>query len=134
MARYADSMKEAWEIADAMFGGDYEKDERASMNAGYPIYRSTAEGKFYWYICDLGARLEVNMGDKHENIWINEGKMYTANEVKAIITTANAELKEIETVRGVLGTLYKTSPVDLVEGVLNTREQELRAKLAEFGL
>lgn len=63
---------EAWEIVNGIFPTDYEKDEEGSERAGYPIYRSTAEGRFYNYICDLNDRLEVNLedGNKTINIWI----------------------------------------------------------------
>lgn len=67
------SIQEAWKKADEIFPTDYEKDEGSSELAGYPIYRSTAEGHHYDCICDLGNRLEVNLGNgKIENIWIEQ--------------------------------------------------------------
>lgn len=61
----------AWSKAAEIFPTDYEKDEKASQNAGYPIYRSTAEGHYYDYICDLSDRLEVNLSTVSPvNIWI----------------------------------------------------------------
>lgn len=57
--------KEAWEQANKLFPTDYEKDERASANAGYPIYVSTAEGVNAW-ISDLNVTLELNVPDKKE--------------------------------------------------------------------
>lgn len=60
----------AWKEADKLFPTDYEKDLDSTRRAGYPIYRSTTEGHFYFYICDLGDRLEVNMNDETVNIWI----------------------------------------------------------------
>ena len=57
------------------FPTDYEQDLGSSDRAGYPIYRSTAEGHYYDYICDLGNRLEVNLDSSHlatVNIWIEE--------------------------------------------------------------
>lgn len=67
----AKNVKEAWEIVDKMFPTDYIKDERSSENAGYDVYRSTVDGGFYNYICDLGNRLEVNFDDgKTINVWI----------------------------------------------------------------
>lgn len=66
------SINEAWEKADLLFPTDYEKDEKASTRAGYPIYRSTASDN-YNYICDLGDSLEVNLQDGSTfNIWIEE--------------------------------------------------------------
>ena len=67
--------KEAWEVADMIFPTDYEKDEASSKNAGYPIYKSTAEGNDSW-ISDLGNRLELNIWKdgycESTNIWIEE--------------------------------------------------------------
>lgn len=54
--------EEAWKQANKLFPTDYEKDERASQNAGYPIYMSTAEGVNAW-ISDLNVTLELNMPD-----------------------------------------------------------------------
>lgn len=56
------SRKEAWEAANKIFPSDYEPDTRASQNAGYPIYWSTAQGVNAW-ISDLGNALELNMPD-----------------------------------------------------------------------
>jgi len=89
----ANSIQEAWNMANEIFPTDYEKDEESSQRAGYPIYRSTAEGRHYDYICDLNDRLEVNLADGNRsiNIWIesdcnesiNEGveAMYAAKEL-----------------------------------------------------
>ena len=55
--------EEAWQEANRLFPTDYEKDERASQNAGYPIYMSTAEGENSW-ISDLNCRLELNIYNK----------------------------------------------------------------------
>lgn len=54
---------EAWKEANRLFPTDYEKDERSSQNAGYPIYMSTAEGENSW-ISDLGCTLELNIHNK----------------------------------------------------------------------
>lgn len=64
--------EEAWEIVNSIFPTDYEKDEASSQRAGYPIYRSTADGCYYDYVCDLNDRLEVNLkdGNRTINIWI----------------------------------------------------------------
>lgn len=64
------SIKAAWDEASKIFPTDYEKDCVSSEKAGYPIYRSTADGTNAW-ISDLGNRLEVNLPDgKSVNIWI----------------------------------------------------------------
>ena len=54
--------KEAWAIVDQIFPTDYAKDEQSSAGAGYPIYRSTAEGHFYDYICN----------GKTVNVWFSD--------------------------------------------------------------
>ena len=41
------SMSEAWSKVDEIFPTDYEKDSKSSERAGYPVYRSTAEGHYY---------------------------------------------------------------------------------------
>lgn len=68
----AKNIQEAWETVNQIFPTDYEKDEASSQNAGYPIYRSTAEDRYYDYICDLNDRLEINLhdGNKSINVWI----------------------------------------------------------------
>lgn len=78
----AATAKEAWAMAGEIFPTDYMKDDRASQNAGYPIYRSTLSPEctanyqpWYCQIADLGNRLEVtvtmaNWEQKVINIWI----------------------------------------------------------------
>ena len=75
-------IKDAWAIADEIFPTDYMKDDQASQNAGYQIYRSTLSPEcttkyqpWYCQIADLGTRLEVtvtmaNWKQKVTNIWI----------------------------------------------------------------
>ena len=63
---------QAWVEANKIFPTDYEKDETASANAGYAIYRHHTLNH-YSRICDLGNRLEVFTGEWGENvtnIWI----------------------------------------------------------------
>lgn len=67
----ANSITEAWNIADSLIEGDYMKDESISQRTGYPVYVSTANNGEY--ICDLNVRLEVNKADGTSiNIWIEE--------------------------------------------------------------
>lgn len=69
------SKQDAWNKVNQIFPTDYEQDVQSSTRAGYPVYRSTAEGHYYDYICDLGDRLEVNLDSSHletANIWIEE--------------------------------------------------------------
>lgn len=61
----------AWTEVGNLFPYDFEKDEQASQNAGYNIFRSTKEGHPDNWISDLGDRLEINLEDgKSINIWI----------------------------------------------------------------
>ena len=65
--------EQAWEEVNKIFPSDYEKDQSASVRAGYDIYRNR-DFCYYNYICDLGCRLEVNIGKHGENainIWID---------------------------------------------------------------
>ena len=65
------NMNEAWSKANEIFPTDYQQDTKSSERAGYPVYRSTAEGHYYDYICDLGDRLEINLSTgKTINIWV----------------------------------------------------------------
>lgn len=73
---------EAWDKVNEIFPTDYDKDEAASIRAGYPIYRSRVE--YYNYICDLGARLEVNLGSTTINIWIDDPEQKAREELARI--------------------------------------------------
>lgn len=75
--------EEAWEIVNGIFPTDYEKDEEGSQRAGYPIYRSTADGHYYDYICDLNDRLEVNLKDGNQtiNVWIESEPVGEEKEI-----------------------------------------------------
>lgn len=67
------SKEKAWEEVNKIFPYDYEKDEKGSANAGYPIYTSIASEHPQNWISDLGNRLEVNLEDgSSTNIWIEE--------------------------------------------------------------
>lgn len=65
------STQEAWNKVDEIFPTDYVEDVHSSIRAGYPVYRSTAEGYHNDYISDLGDRLEVNLDSGTVNIWID---------------------------------------------------------------
>ena len=66
------SIQKAWDEVNKIFPYDYEKDEKASKNAGYPVYYSTASDHQNNWISDLGNRLEVNFEDgRSVNVWIN---------------------------------------------------------------
>lgn len=130
----ATSEAEAWKKADAIFGGDYELDEVASKNAGYKVYRSTAEGKYYWYICDLGTRLEVNMDKETVNIWI-EPQKYTLEEIREYIASRRKKLALAAEVEAALEKLADDN--DLAErllGIARTEVRNLQKELSAVGL
>ena len=65
------NMQQAWKKVNEIFPTDYQKDDGSSERAGYPVYRSTAEGHYYDYICDLDDRLEVNLSTGETiNVWV----------------------------------------------------------------
>lgn len=70
------SIKEAWDEANRIFPTDYQLSELSSQRAGYPVYRSNVN--FYDTINDLGDRLEVNVGGKSTNIWIEMDRVEKA--------------------------------------------------------
>lgn len=81
------SKQEAWETVNNIFPTDYNEDMSSTARAGYPVYRSPLN--HYDYICDLGDRLEVNLGNGETvNVWIVEKaedellKLPTEEEVK----------------------------------------------------
>ena len=75
------SVKEAWAVAKKMFPSDYMQDERASKNAGYPIFRSTVKDSLD-HISDLGYRLELNIGNESKNIWIRESEQMESGQME----------------------------------------------------
>lgn len=87
------SKKDAWAEADKIFPTDYIKDELRSERAGYDIYVSTVEGVNAW-ISDLGTRLEININEKSQCIWIAKKK--TLEEIIA-------SEKECRTEGGIFG-------------------------------
>lgn len=63
--------EQAWEEANKLYPTDYVKDVKASIGAGYDIYKHP---NFNDRIADLGCRLEVTVGNKTTNIWIDSNK------------------------------------------------------------
>lgn len=64
---------DAFNVAARFMPGDWNEDTQSSARAGYPVYRCYGEGLYYNYICDLGNRLEVNLGDGSTvNVWIDD--------------------------------------------------------------
>ena len=121
------SKREAWNMVNAIFPTDYAKDEFSSERAGYPVYRSTAEGHFYDYICDLNDRLEVNLsGGTTVNIWFSQifmkaRELYYEN---VRLNQENDDLKGELEAQKFFNDLHEKK-----EAELNTRIAELEAKL-----
>lgn len=64
---------DAFNVAARFMPGDWDEDTQSSARAGYPVYRCYGDGLYYNYICDLGNRLEVNLGDGSTvNVWIDD--------------------------------------------------------------
>ena len=117
------SKKEAWKIVNAIFPTDYQKDEISSNGAGYPVYRSTAEGHFYDYICAMDERLEVNLSNgKAVNIWFSaiylKAKELAHDNVR--LNQENDDLKcELEFQK-------------FLNGLHEKEEEDLRAQISEL--
>lgn len=97
------SMEQAWKKVNEIFPTDYEKDEGSSERAGYSVYRSTAEGHYYDYICDLGDRLEANLSTGESiNVWVKpEQKVAEREENEAhfeveVATKKTGEVRKYE--------------------------------------
>ena len=82
------NISEAWELARALTGEDFELNKYSSENAGYRIYTSI-DAESLTYVSDLGERLEINFeGGKSRNIWIEEvGKKMMPAKVRLVSIT-----------------------------------------------
>ncbi len=105
------TISEAWAIVDKVFPTDYIEDAKSTANAGYKVYRSTAEEHFYDYICDLGSCLEVNLSDG-STVYVNirPETLETKQTYKARIThDTNPIFSEIDTLarKAAIGTLKR---------------------------
>lgn len=98
------SREEAWRHAEKIFPTSYMKDERASANAGYPIYKSTSDSEGYRFaqIADLNCRLEVNDGIQTINIWIEEEEVKT---LTATVRSMTGDFNEYK-IEGVISVQY----------------------------
>lgn len=87
------STSKAFEIAYGMIG-EYELDEESSKNAGYNIWRATADSREY--LSDLGNRLEVNTKDgKSLNIWI-DNKPKKIKELETKVSEQELEIIKLK--------------------------------------
>lgn len=131
-----ENRNEAWSKASSLFPFDFEKDEFASKNAGYPIYRATDKTNGS-YISDLGCRLELNIMDNkgrecHSiNIWI-EDRRYTAKEIREIVTGQRKEMEAIAAIR-LAAEVMDTEAGKQVIQLLNSMELQVKARLEQFG-
>lgn len=91
------NMQQAWNKVNEIFPTDYEKDVKSSEHAGYPVYRSTAEGHYYDYICDLNDRLEVNLSTGESiNVWVKPEKVAEESNDESCIMVEVATEKTCE--------------------------------------
>ena len=77
----AKTTAEAWKMANELFPTDYMKDDVLSKRAGYPQYYSTSPEHSDDHINDLNVRLEVVIGGKCTNIWIEEKEVAPQEKV-----------------------------------------------------
>ena len=129
-----ENRNEAWSKASSLFPFDFEKDEFASSNAGYPIYRQN--GGPSW-ISELSDRLELTIVDAKGNcetinIWIEDRK-YTAAEVREIVTAQRKELEAIGMIRQAAEAM-ETHTGEAVIELLDRLEWSVKAKLEQFGI
>lgn len=90
------TVEKAWEQVNKIFPYDYEKDEKSSANAGYPIYSSTSADHPNNWISDLGNRLEVNFENgKSENVWIDPEEQ--GEDVEVTVTAESGETRVYKT-------------------------------------
>ena len=97
--RWDNARKAMWAAADKTFPTDYAEDAQSSAAAGYPASRSTADGHFYHYICDLGPTLELNMGAR--TVRLNIDSFFSPDDTAAVnaeIAACNAAVRELATI------------------------------------
>ncbi len=121
------SMEQAWKKVNEIFPTDYEKDEGSSERAGYSVYRSTAEGHYYDYVCDLGDRLEVNLSTGESiNVWVKpEQKVAEREENEAHFVVEVATQKTSEVRRFELGEFITQARFFWSSGEKHSIEDEL---------
>lgn len=97
--RWDNARRAMWAAADKAFPTDYAEDAQSSAAAGYPVFRSTADGHFYHYICDLGPTLELNMGAR--TVRLNIDNFFSPDDTSAVnaaIAACNAAVRELATI------------------------------------
>lgn len=128
-----ENYEQAWVKAAEILGCSFYYDKVASEDAGYPVHKGDSEVNCW--ISDLGNRLEVNMSNGSTiNIWIEEEKLYTAAEVRQIITNAKRELEAIEKIIDAVKQMDISDAGDAVLAEMSMKRREQLDKLAQFGL
>ncbi len=103
------TVEQAWRKVSELFPTDFQKDESCSINAGYPIYRSTAAGHDE-FICDLNARLEINLSATDTiNVWIKEDDSMEVMKNTRALHKELARIMSKETLRGMCNDLFEKS-------------------------
>ena len=98
----ANTKAEAWQKVREIFPTDYEIDFHSTERAGYAVYRSTADGHYYDYICDLGDRLEVNLSNgKTVNVWFSDlyWKAIENDELRHQVADLKETVKDLKQAR-----------------------------------
>ena len=84
------TLKQAWDEAHRLIPAGLELDPESVARAGYPIYRSPVDRLDY--VCDLTARLEVNLhnGNKSINLYIDyESEVDSMNTIDTTVQANN---------------------------------------------
>ena len=129
-----ENYEQAWVKAAEILGCSFYYDKVASEGAGYPVHKGDSVATCW--ISDLGNRLEVNKADfTTVNVWIEEKeKLYTATEVRQIITSAKRELEAIEKIIDAVKQMDISDVGDAVLAEMSMKRREQLDKLAQFGL
>lgn len=127
------SREEAWRQANILFPTGYIKDEKASANAGYPIYKSTSDSEEYRFaqIADLNCRLEVNDGIQTINIWIEDEELKT---MTATVRSMTGDFNEYK-IEGIVSVQYIANNLVLTyvkEGMVQTTTYNANTVIVEI--
>lgn len=117
---------ETWRLAQALFPTDYLYDKKSSDRAGYPIYKSTAEGNDSW-ISDLSTRLELNIyhGTEIETITIWVGDLIENKHSEYVPTVSERDI--LKFVEKKLEAYHNLGKKDIPERMLQTFADALMA-------
>ena len=132
----AKNYNEAWTIAREIFPTPLQKDESSSQRAGYSVYRSTEENRYYCYICDLGDRLEINLDDGRTiNVWIRPEESEAPDEISETVK-AEKDARKFGTSARAFNVINKTQLVFSIGGYNHDTAEERAIykalKAAEF--